>query len=261
MWSITIANASNLTLDGEGGSLLVSYDPTKHMIHIKDSSDITVRQLSLDRNPLVFTQGRINSIDVAAKTVEVTIDRGYDEPDAEYIAPLKSLLVFTDPEADTWDHSRWWPTIAIRKRIAPMTWRFTLSIEPLPSYVGKRFLLWDNVYKGWGVVADNSADCTIEDINYFGGGADAGFGMWRCTGTMTCRRFRIGIPPDSDRLIAAAGGSQEFQNRGTLIMDGCDFSRIDDDGVNMGTTYAKVLKQIDSRPCGHVTYWSSAQTR
>jgi hypothetical protein len=57
----------------------------------------------------------------------------------------------------------------------------------------------------------------------------------------------VGVPPGSDRLIAAAGGGQEFQNRGTLVLDGCDVSRVDDDGVNMGTTYARVLKQVDPR--------------
>ena len=244
---IAIVKAHGLTLAGEPGSLLISSEPKKHILSIDQSENVTVRRFEMDRNPLVFTQGKITAIDPAAKTVDVAIDKGYDEPDAKYLAPLKSFLVFTDPQADTWDHSRWWPTIVQRERLAPMTWRLTLSLSPLAAYAGKRFLIWDNMYKGWGVACKGSRDILVEDVSYYGGGADAGWQMWSCPGDVTLRRFRVGVPPGSDRLFACAGGSQEFQNRGTLTLEHCDFSRIDDDGVNMGTTYAKVLQQIDSR--------------
>lgn len=244
---IEIKKASNLTLEGEKGTFLVSSVPTKHIINIDSSSNIVVRNFEMDRNPFVFTQGVVDKIDMVAKTVEVSIDKGYDEPDAQFLARLKAFKVFTDPKADTWDHSRWWPSIVTRDRISPMKWKFTLTAEPLQTYLGKKFLIWDNVYKGWGVVCNNSRDCLIENIKYYSGGADAGIGVWGCNGTITYRNFTTGIPKGSNRLFAAAGGSQEFENRGTIILDGCDVSRVDDDGFNMGTAYVKVLKQIDPR--------------
>lgn len=244
---ITIQDATSLTLEGEAGTTLISNQPAKHMIQVVNSKNITVRRLTLDRHPLVFTQGVIDKIDAAARTAEVIIDAGYDEPDSQYLARLKTFHVFTDPAADTWDHSRWSPVIQQRERLAPLKWRFTLSASPLPAYPGKRFLIWDNVYKGWGVQASKSTDVTVEDINYYGGGADAGIGVWGCSGTITYRRFKVSVPPGSNRLIAAAGGGQEFQNRGTFVMDGCDISRVDDDGMNQGTTYARVLRQPDRR--------------
>jgi len=244
---LEIKNAKNLVLEGEKGTLLLSSDPTKHMINIDSSSNVVVRNFELDRHPFVFTQGMISKIDIPTKTVEVSIDEGYDEPDSKFLAKLKSFLVFVHPKADTWDHSRWWPEINSRDRIAPMKWKFTLSVEPLQNYLGKRFLLWDNVYNGWGVVTNNSRDCFVENIRFYGGGAGAGIGIWGCGGTITFKNFMTGVPDGSSRLIAAAGGSQEFENRGTIIFDSCDFSRVDDDGFNMGTSYVKVLKQIDSK--------------
>ncbi len=244
---VQIKKASDFTLEGEKGTFLVSSVPTKHMIYIDSSLNVIVRNFELDRDPLVFTQGVIDKIDIPSKTVEVTIDKGYDEPDAAFLANLKALLVFTNPKADTWDHSRWWPNIVTRELVSHMKWKFTLTMEPLEIYKGKQFLIWNNVYKGWGVVCNHSRDCHIENIKYYGGGADAGIGIWGCNGTITYKNFRTGIPEGSNRLIAAAGGSQEFENRGTVIFDGCDFSRVDDDGFNMGTAYVKVLKQVDSR--------------
>ena len=240
---IAIRNAAGLTVRGEAGTTLISNQPTQNMVHVVDSRDVTVRNLTMDRHPFVFTQGRIGALDVSALTVDVVIDPGYDEPDAPYLAPLRGFLVWTDPQSPTYDHSRHPPAVLAREQIAPGLWRLRLSDPPLPGYLGKRFLLWDNVYKGWGVVATRSRDVLVEDVRYYGGGADAGMAVWNCPGDVTFRRFVVGVPPGSDRLIAAAGGSQEFNNRGTVTLEECDVSRVDDDGVNMGTTFCRVLAQ------------------
>ena len=164
---IAIHNADGLTVQGEDGTLLISNQPAVNMVHIVDSRNVTVRNLTMDRHPFVFTQGRIGALDAAARTVDVDIDPGYDEPDAPYLAPLRSLLVWTDPQAPTWDHSRPWPAIVGRERLAPMRWRLRLSEAPRADYLAKRFLIWDNMYKGWGVVATRSRDVLVEDIRYY----------------------------------------------------------------------------------------------
>ena len=243
---LSITGATNLTLEGEKGTMLIAADPDKHIIFIKNSSNVTVRRLELDRNPLVFTQGRITSMDIEAKTVEVSIDSGYDEPDAKFLAPLKKFLVFTTPEADRYDRNTpGVPGIVARKRIGPMKWQFTLDMAPAPNYANRRWLLWNNVYKSWGVMMIKSQDCLAEDIQYYGGGANGGIGARMCSGTLTFRRFNVGVPPGSDRLIAAAGGGQQAMNRGTMIMDSCDISRVDDDACSMGSAFEKILRQVD----------------
>jgi len=244
---IEFKDAKNIVLEGEKNTLIIVGDPHKHAVHLLNSENITVRQLEIDRNPLTFTQGIINDIDIKKKTVDITIDKGYDEPDAQYLKVLKSLLVFTDPEYFTWDHSRWWPSIKKRERTGPMKWRLTLSIPPLGNYKDKQFIIWNNVYKGWGIVCTNSKNCLIEDVRYYGGGTDCGYGAWKCSGTITYRRFYTGIPEGSDRMFACAAGSMLFHNRCTFILDDCDISRVDDDCLNMGTLFAQVAKQIDPK--------------
>jgi len=247
--AIEINKGKDITLKGAGSrkSLIISGDPSKHMIHLLYSNNIHVSKLELDRNPFVFTQGKIDKINIEEKYVEITIDKGYDEPDSEYLKVLKTLLVFTEPNTYTYDHSRWPPQIQERERIAPMKWRFTLNIPPLENYTGKPFVIWDNRYKGWGVTCTNSSDCFIDDVRYYGGGADAGIGVWNCDGTISYKNYYVGVPEKSDRLFTAAGGGQQFNNRCLFIMDGCDFSRVDDDGYNMGTNYLRVIEQIDPK--------------
>ena len=78
-------------------------------------------------------------------------------------------------------------------------------------------------------------------------GGGAGFTLWKNVGETVIRKCVIGVPPGTGRLIAASGGSMAFHNRGTVVFDGCDFSRIDDDGFNMGTGFVRVLERIDER--------------
>ena len=87
----------------------------------------------------------------------------------------------------------------------------------------------------------------MEDINYWGGGANAGFYIRGLEGTTTFRRFVIGVPPGSTRLYSCAGGGQISGLRGKLLLDQCDFSRIDDDGIDILSNYTRIIEQRDRR--------------
>jgi hypothetical protein len=87
----------------------------------------------------------------------------------------------------------------------------------------------------------------LEDNNFWGGGANAGFYVRGLEGTTTFRRFVIGVPPVSDRLYSCAGGGQISGLRGTLLLDQCDFSRIDDDGIDILSNYTRIIEQKDKR--------------
>jgi hypothetical protein len=159
---------------------------------------------------------------------------------------MKPLLVFTDPKAQTWDHSRWWPNIEQRLRIEPMKWRLTLHIPPLETYLNKKFIIWKNINPGWAIHILRSDKILAEDIDYYGGGANAGFTCWN-NGDLTFRRFSVDIPPGSNRLFASAGGSHAMQNRGTFTVEDCNFAWLDDDSINNGTTHMRVHQQIDPK--------------
>jgi len=78
--SIRIAGADRLTFQGEGETTIVSGDLDAPVFRILDSKGVTVRKISIDHEPLGYTQGTITSVDVPNMTCEVSIDSGYPAP-------------------------------------------------------------------------------------------------------------------------------------------------------------------------------------
>jgi len=75
--SVRITHADGLTLQGEGSTTIVSGDLDEPVFRIADSKGVTVRGISIDHDPLGFTQGTITSVDIPNMTCEVSIDQGY----------------------------------------------------------------------------------------------------------------------------------------------------------------------------------------
>jgi len=241
-------HARGITITGNRDSFLDCADPRSDVFRIVDSSDITISSLKLERHPFVFTQGIIQSISVADKTVEVAVDQGYDEPDSKYIAPLNFLMIFADPATGTWHHDAAWPPeIQKRERLEVRHWRFTLSRAPEPIYVGKPFAIWRNVYGGWGLSMNGSKNIRVRDVAYYAGGGQGGFVINHCEGEIWFTRFSVTVPPGSGQRFASAGGAMVFNNRIRLLIDDCDFALTDDDNINMGTNSSHVIAQDGPR--------------
>jgi hypothetical protein len=56
-------------------------------LHIQSSSHVTIRDLSIDYDPLPFTQGTIVAFDAKGLLITVRVDRGYPE-DAKFLATV-----------------------------------------------------------------------------------------------------------------------------------------------------------------------------
>ncbi len=242
------SHASGIRLEGETATIIIATDPTKAMICVVDSSDIGISVLKMDRHPFVFTQGMVESADPDGKAVVVVVDEGYDDPDSQYIARQDFMMIFSDPDTGTWDHDAPWPPlIEKREKLAPRRFRLALSRAPKAVYVGKPFVIWKNVYRGAGFSLNRSRNVQIEDVDYYGCGANAGFFINRCEGDIVFRRFRVMVPPNSRRRFSASGGSMVFNNRIKLLVEQCEFTNTDDDGFNMGTNSSHIFSQQSPR--------------
>jgi hypothetical protein len=243
--SVIINGADHLTVRGMGGATIVSADLDEPVVRINSSKSVTFRRLSLDRSPLGFTQGTITSVNVAQMTCDVTIDSGYPDPTAAWLKGA-DIHVFTHPDVGYYQLDTYWPRPTVFQSLGGNAWRFTLSGPPnIANWPGKQFFLMGNC-RGHAFDMFDVQDTTIEDVNYWGGGGNAGFYLGRLTGTTTFRRFVIGVPPGSGRVYSCGGGGQISGLRGNLVFDSCDFSKIDDDGCDILSTWTRILDQPDS---------------
>jgi hypothetical protein len=244
--SIRITGANGLTVQGEGDTTIVSGDLDEPVFRLLDSRSVTVRSLSIDHEPLGYTQGTITGVDIPNMTCEVAMDPGYPAPnDPAFKGPRVHPFVF--PEKQYYQLDRHSPDPTEMVRTGERTWRWKLQGPPnIENWPGKRFFIMTET-RSHALILSNLRDTTLEDIHYWGGGANAGFYVNGLEGTTVFRRFVIGVPPASDRLYSCAGGGQISGLRGKLLLDQCDFSKIDDDGVDILSNYTRVIEQRDGR--------------
>lgn len=73
---IVLNNAQNILIEGNGAEIII-HDPLKGFFSIFKSSNIIVKDLFIDYDPLPFTQGKVVAVDTDNKSFDLKIDEGY----------------------------------------------------------------------------------------------------------------------------------------------------------------------------------------
>lgn len=251
---MSIQGITGLTVYGDGkATILTEKNGFQPVILLDHCNNVVIRKLTLNRADYYFTQGRVDRVDHASRTCDVTLDPGYPEADAPGIATLTGFHPFIHPDSDAYqqDHPLSIPGAAAnacpiqsREHLGNRQWRLFLSKPGVEDdWVGKRFMIWNDILPGHGISASNDTDCLIEDVTYYGRGANAGLILQDIRGTFTIRRFHIDVPPGSNGLISCSGGGQFINVRGKLIFDHCTFLKFDDDGADIFTNYVRIVGQ------------------
>ena len=262
-----VEGADGLTLQGETGTELLGDDPNAHIIALDHSQDTTIRDLTIGQDKYYFTQGTVVVQDSATHTVNLKLDDGYPEIDAPQIVSIAHWTIHVvDPKRPGPYEGPPYFTVAplSEKRLGDRLWQLTFSdfhgwpaVPGDINILGKKLLIWDDRRGSHGIEASHDQDCLVQDVNYYGKGVNAGLLLSDCTGTMTFRRFVIGVPPGSGGLLSCSGGGQMIDIRGSLVFDHCDYQRFDDDGADILTNYARVHAQAAPRTIvvqGHANY-------
>ena len=253
---VHVNNANGLTLSGADGSAILADDPSASIIDVHNSTNTTIRNLTIEQDRYYFTQGTCLSMDPATHTIQLKLDPGYPPLDD------KHLIVFSYwamRVCDTATSGRYiWPSFTRRpiaiKHLDGSTWEMTfknfLGDPPGKSdmnIVGKKVLVWDDHLGSHGISASQAHGLTVDNVKYYGKGVNAGLLFGSCDGTILIHKYFIGTPPGTNGLLSCSGGGQEGDIRGTLIYDHCDFERFDDDGADILTGLNRVLEQRDPR--------------
>lgn len=236
---LSIRRAQGLTVRGEAGTVLIAEDPDVHILVLFANKDVKLSTLTLEQSQSSFTQGVIDSVDPNTTACDVTIDKDHDLPDAPDLAGCKGLR----PLAIS---AKRFPQISSHKQISGRKWHFVLDGRlPEANLVGSKFVLLDERRRGHAIAGGNDEDCVMENITYYGKGANSAFYLAGCRGKMTFSRCLVTVAPGSDAMISCAGGGQFPNTRGSLVFEGCVFDKVLNDAVAIPTPYVRVVAQID----------------
>jgi hypothetical protein len=276
-------------LNGNGAQLInMTWDST---LTISSSSHVTIRDLTIDYDPLPFTQGTITALDKTATQVTVKVDPGYPD-DPAFLATITDgfFRVMDRKTRALKPGARDFLTPARIERLSPGLIKVTLRWSAndcfpsqLPVKVGDVVAI-TNTY-GHAIVVDGSSATSFIDLKLF---AAPDFGILENGGPGSMLLQRVSIVPGprpkgatTDRLVSTNADGSHFiaVERGPTIED-CSFANTADDAVNVHGFYYYVVEKPAPRrflltpkwdiglaagdeveSCNHATFASLGRTR
>jgi len=250
-----IHGATNLVMRGAGRSTqIVITDPAAGGFSIGLGQQVTLRDLTVDYDPLPFCQGTIRAVDTEAGYFDLEVEAGYPAPDAENfikaIEPYGKWGMIMDRttrriRSGTPDHyltPRWEPRDG-------RVWRFYTADEhhrrnlqhmrPGDAYV--------HLARGYGsaVFAHGCNGFRIENVVVHASPGLA-LGLVGNRGEIVVRGLEVRFTQGSQRLLTAnADGVHCQQNRAGPIIEQCYFEGMADDAINLYTP-PNVLQELRS---------------
>jgi len=238
-----IHRANGVTIRGEVGKTeLISTSPAAGVFSFRHCANVSLKGVTVDYDPLPFTQGSVTAVDVTNGTFNMTVDDGFPllsepwffVPDLRKVPMSRSLwgVVFDRAKKQFKEGSGSANVIESFSPLGGRAWRVGLyhkgSAKPMAP--GDAFVVPARL----GTVAA-FMDCngaTAEDVTiYMAPGLCVLF--LSCEGELVARRVIVRPRPGTTRLISAtADGVHCQRNRKGPLLENCRFEGMVDDGMN-----------------------------
>lgn len=245
-----VEDVRDATIEGNGARFVMT-DPSRAAFHFLGGTDVTVRNLTIDYDPVPFTQGTVTGLSGDAETLTLELDEGY---------PLLSHPMFDVAQGVTGTiHTADGQFISglpqqggLHVRFASMTSRsdrrFDLTrstpINTQGLSVGRRMAV--TARRTFGVSFTNVVRPTVEDLTVRTAPGMA-IKTVLCDGPVV-RGATVAPPPDSDRLIGSvADGIHVYDAREGPTIEGCHLDRVGDDGIAVDSLLLRVTGLHDER--------------
>lgn len=235
----------DLAVDATGVEIVCT-DPQASLVAFRNCARVTVKGMTVDCDPLQFTQGRITALEPDGKWLECRIDDGY-RTDVDAFQTPRPLAVFEPgPEgrfksgiADLFlgkveaVSERVWRVHAIPEVIG----RHRFPVELLA--VGDRVALPRPGGPAWS--CRGCVDMRFENVTLYQAGSIA-FHEHAGGGGTVLRNCKVMRRPGTNRLLSTNADGGHFKNlhRGPDIQD-CLFEGMHDDGINIHGMYSRVV--------------------
>jgi len=225
---------------------------TGQSFKLNDCTDVTLTGLTVDFDPLPFSQGKITEIDPVGKCITVVLDEGY--PAMESL-PKESRIQFGvyDPvtaEPRSLLHDGFADVVPIGERIYKLSrssngFLFDSFGRPDGARVGDRISLYNR--QNSAIEVRRGSRVHLDDVTVF---AAPGFAIWEVEGEggNHYSRCRIMRKPGTTRLLSGcADGFHSYQVRTGPLIEGCEFSDMVDDTIAIHGFFSIVLESPSPR--------------
>ncbi len=243
----------HLTFEGEAGTKLLFTDPTQCGLRLLGGYAVTMRNLTLDYETLPYTQGRIAKAAADGSSVELEIDPGFPAPNLPNFlqAPSRRITPITP-------HTRTYlPGTYPLGKVEPLGGnRYRVEVGKFRASEERRNLEAGNlaVITGRYDTRLANAICSFlskfdryENINIH---SSASWTILLQSEAPELRNCRVAPPEGSSRLASSNGdGLMYFALRVGPYLEGCTFSSMEDDGLNVAAS----SQAIDRVPEGGKT--------
>jgi len=220
-----------VTLDMRGVEMVCT--ETTRAIHIHGCEDLTILGLTIDYDPLPFTQGTLTGISEDRKTHTIQIQEGF--PPAEHVIPSKYIIMTPERTLRFGDYFQF------RTEALPGN-RLEVSIlnprKDGGERVGDLITISAQSVRGpfvpHAVQIDRSRNITLEDVTLY---ASPTFGFFETHSSGTVyRRCVVDRRGDRLRSLNADGFHSKFAEVGPTL-EGCRAFWQGDDGINICGAY------------------------
>ncbi|MFC7293078.1 hypothetical protein [Hirschia litorea] len=259
-----IDGAKNLTLRGQNTSLIFHGQITPFLI--RNSSNITLANLSIDWEVPFHVEANVTSIDPQGKWIELDVPEPYQYEirDGEFVfkgegfeqVTTKRVMHFNRERRET-EYMHHTANIgtggpdAVRARFkleALSPRRFRVSSKqgklPRPPKLGNVLTLMPPIRMCPAVFLEDSKNVTFKNVTIHHSG---------CMGIIaqTCENITLQnshVIPSGNRYISTCVDATHFVNcSGTVTVENGNFSNHIDDALNIHGTYGKIIERIDSK--------------
>lgn len=243
--TVIVTEARNLEIDGTGTTLLMT-SRRRGILYLAGGDHLTIRGLTLDYDPIPFTQGTVTKADT--NSFEFEIHAGYPDLATDFSGAPAHLYT---PEGRRLPEARdfYKPRLEIlspRKGIAraPDKWPATLAPGDL-VVLDRREIDHANAIE----IRNNTGPVLLEDITLLSSPSLAFAGRYG-EAPVTFRRvtLRPGPPPagaTQPRLFSSNADAINFvQCRQGPVIEDCDISCQGDDGLNVHGCFLPVVRVV-----------------
>ncbi|MFH1497806.1 MAG: right-handed parallel beta-helix repeat-containing protein [Verrucomicrobiota bacterium] len=232
---IRLSGLTDFTLDGPGATLVFTNLRDGGLL-ITDCAGLTLRGFTIDFDPLPFTQGTVEAIDPVAREVVFALHDGYPDLAPHFLTGRAHVF---SPETRSWKTSA--ADIYATKAEALTPRRGVLRFSPGKSEEFGSFAVGDHVVldhrHSRGVRLERCRDVRVEGVTFWSAPSIAVLARFMGGKNVFSYKIQPGPVPKGGtqpRLLSvSADGLNYAYARTGPVIEGCDFSFMGDDGVNL----------------------------